>query len=110
MHARLETVYAHVAQDASYFTGVAVINPHSQPAEVVVSVFESSGVQVGGGTRLILGNSRISEVLPQIDPELSAMSSGYFTVTSDRPVLGFAVFGTHSLSVLSAIPSQAALP
>jgi len=35
--------------------------------------------------------------------------SGYIRVSSNVPLISFAVFGTHTLSALSAIPPQPAL-
>lgn len=101
-----ETTYAHVAQDSTYFTGVAIINRNSSAANVTISIFNSSGVQVGTGRRTIVPNGRISELLSQIDPNLAPITGGYFKVTSDRAVLSFGVFGTKTLSVLAAIPGQ----
>ena len=101
-----ETIYAHVAQNSAYFTGVAIINGNSGPANVTISMFNTSGVQVGSGQRTIAPNARISELLSQIDPQLPQLNGGYFKVTAARPVYSFAVFGTNSLSVLAAIPAQ----
>lgn len=101
-----ETIYAQVAQDATYYTGLAILNRNSIAANVTISIFNSSGIQVGSGQRTIAPSARIAEVLTQIDPNLPSLSSGYFKITADRPVFSFGVFGTHSLSVLSAIPAQ----
>jgi photosystem II stability/assembly factor-like uncharacterized protein len=101
-----ETVFAHVAQNSTYFTGVAIINRNSAPANVSISIFNASGVQVGSGTRTIASNARISELLTQIDPQLPPLTGGYFKVSADRPVYSFAVFGTNSLSVLATVPAQ----
>jgi hypothetical protein len=102
----VEAIYSHVAQNATYFTGVAIINRNSAPAAVNISIFNTSGVQVGSGSRTIPANSRTSELLSQIDPQLPALTGGYFKVLSDRAVYSFAVFGTNSLSVLAAVPTQ----
>ena len=101
-----DALFAQVAQDSTYFTGLAVVNNNAEAARVTVTVFNSAGVQMGRGDRTIPPNGRLSQVLTQIDPSLPAMSSGYFKVSSDRNVLSFAVFGTHSLSVLAGLSAQ----
>jgi hypothetical protein len=85
---------------------VAVINFNSVSVEITVDVFDSGGTLVGSGTRTIPPGGRISELLDQIIPDLPWMSSGYFMVRANQPVVSFALFGTHSLSALSAIPPQ----
>ena len=101
-----DVIYSHVAQDATFFTGIAIVNTNSQPANVTVSIFNKDGVQVGSGTRTIAAFARMSEVLNQVDSRLSPQSSGYFRVISDRQVFSFALFGTHTLTALAAIPGQ----
>lgn len=103
-----EATYAQVAQNETYFTGVAIINRSSTgaTANATISIFNSAGVQVGSGRRAIPRDGRISELLSQIDPNLPSIGSGYFKVTSDQPFSSFAIFGTNSLSVLTAIPAQ----
>ena len=51
----------------------------------------------------------MSGLLTQYFPSLLGQSidSGYVRLTADRPVAGYATFGTHDLAVLSAIPAHA---
>ena len=51
---------------------------------------------------------RISKLLPEIISGLPPLTKGYFRVGSNRPVMSFGVFGTSTLSVLSAVPPQTA--
>jgi hypothetical protein len=95
-----------VAQDTTYYTGIAIINRNSQPANVTISIFNSAGVQIGSGQRTIAPNARVAEVLSEIAPGMPSTSGGYFKVISDKPVFSFGVFGTKSLSMLASIPAQ----
>lgn len=101
-----DLIYSQVAQNDTYFTGLAVINANADPAGITVAVYDTQGSPLGSGSRTIPANSRISELLPSIVPGLPAVSGGYFRVSSNLPVFSFAVFGTHTLSVLSAVPPQ----
>jgi hypothetical protein len=106
VYGRGELIYPQAVQDATYFTGLAVVNTNSQQASVSVRIFDRNGNSLGQGQRVLAANARFSELLSQIDPHLVQLSSGYFTVSSDHPVLSFAVFGTHNLSAMAAIPGQ----
>jgi hypothetical protein len=101
---RTEALFSQVAQNETYFTGVAVINPSSDAAQVSFAVFDSNGTQVGSAARTIPSRGRLSKLLPELFSALPAMSSGYFRVSSNLPAISFAVFGTHKLTALAAIP------
>ena len=101
-----DVIYSHVSQDATWYTGIAIVNMNNVPANVTISIFNKDGVQIGTGNRTIAASARISEVLTQIDSRLPPQSNGYFRVTSDQSVFSFALFGTHALTNLAAIPGQ----
>jgi len=105
---RAGMLFCQVASDSTYFTGLALVNPGNATATVTIDVFDSDGNKVAAKSELIKASGRRSQALTQFFPELVArqQSSGYIRVTSDRPLTGFALFGTHNLSVLSAIPGQ----
>jgi len=103
---RTSLLYSQVAQDDLFFTGAALINPNPDAADIFISVFDTEGVRIGAGNTRIPANGRISRLLPELIPGLPSMKKGYFKILSSRPLLSFGVFGTHSLSVLSAVPPQ----
>jgi hypothetical protein len=100
----MDLVFSQVAQDQTWFTGLAVLNPNAAAADLTVSVYRTDGTIAGTGTLRLEPNRRFSNLLSEIVPGMPSMSKGYFTVSSTLPVFGFAVFGTNS--VLSAIPPQ----
>ncbi len=102
-----EAVFAQVAQDKTWFTGLAVANAGSGEANVEIAVYNADGGRVGSGKRVLKAGERISELLSQVIPGAGSMSQGFFRVSSNVPVLSFAVFGTHRLTALCAIPPQA---
>jgi hypothetical protein len=95
-----------LANNETYFTGVAAANPNADPARVTITLFSSSGTLFGQAAYTIPPNGRLSRLLSQIVPELPPMSRGYFRLSANVPIVSFAVFGTHSLTALSAIPPQ----
>jgi hypothetical protein len=99
-------LFSQLAQDGEYFTGVAMVNANPAAARVTIEAFRSDGTSAGNGTIDIAADGRQSKVLDQIISNLPPLRKGYFKLTSNQPVISFAVFATRSLSVLSAIPAQ----
>ena len=101
-------VYGHVASDDMYYTGLALVNPSTQDAQVTVELHDADGTLAHTAALTISAGCRISRLLTEIFPEIAGQQrlSGYFKVNSDIGIASFAVFGTHNLSLLSAIPPQ----
>ncbi len=101
-------VLSQVASNGTFFTGVAIMNPNTTDATVRIDVYTSTG-QLDQSVVLILpAGRRMSRLLTDYFPALVGQnrSSGYIKVTSNQGVACFGVFGTTTLSVLSAIPAQ----
>ncbi len=102
------SIFGHIASDYQYYTGLAIFNPSGNAdAHVTVTLYRADGtVESTPVIKTITPRQRISQLLTQWFPALEGQNhgSGYFTVTSDIGVAGFALFGTHDRSVLSAIP------
>jgi hypothetical protein len=105
-----DIIYSQVAQNDVYYTGLAVINPGAAEAHLSVLVYDEHGAEKGSGSESLAPGSRFSRLLTQIAPGAPSMSKGYFRVKSDQPVFSFAIFGTSTFSVLSAIPAQPVEP
>ncbi len=105
-----DIIYSQVAQNEIYYTGLAAINPGSTEAHLSVSVYDELGVEKGTGSETLGAGCRFSKLLTQIASGVPDMGRGYFRVKSDQPVFSFAVFGTTTFSVLSAVPAQAVEP
>jgi len=105
---RTSALFAQVASDDSYFTGLALVNPSGSAATVAVDVFDAAGILVASDWGSLAPGKRRSELLTQRFPALVGQSrrSGYIRVLSDQPLATFGLFGTNDLSALSAIPPQ----
>jgi hypothetical protein len=99
-------VFSQLASNETYFTGAAILNPGGVPANVTIDVFDQTGAPLATSTVSIPARQRQSQLLTQYFPELGGRGSGYFKLTSDQGIASFALFGTHTLSVLSAVPPQ----
>jgi hypothetical protein len=103
-------IFSHAASNTTYFTGVALLNPGSTPTDATIDLYGADGMLEATTTTTVPSKGRSSRLLTELFPALVGADkmSGYIRVTSTWPVAGFALFGTNSLSVLSAIPAQPA--
>ncbi len=101
-------VLSQVASNGTFFTGLAILNPNSTDATVTIDVYTSTGQLDQSLTRTLPAGNRVSRLLTDYFPALVGQnrSSGYIKVTSSQGVACIGVFGTNTLSVLSAIPAQ----
>jgi len=101
-------VFSHVAQDDTYFMGLAMINPGAADATVSIELYDYQGALEATATTIIPARGRRSRVLAEYFPHLGGQgrTSGYLRLISNADLAGFALFGTHRLTVLSAIPAQ----
>ena len=103
-------VFSQVASNATWFTGVAVLNPDYSAANATVYLLDKTGSVMRAKTLVIPARSRISKLLtqPELFPDIVGVniSSGYIRVTSDKGLAAFALFGPNDLSALTAVPPQ----
>jgi hypothetical protein len=109
---RSDMIFAQLASapgsSPPWFTGLALLNPGSTDANARVQVFDPNGAAVTSGTFVISAGRRRSQLLTEYFPELVGRDilGGYIRVTTDQPLASFVLFGTGTLSVLSAVPPQ----
>ena len=101
-------LFSHVASNDLYFTGMAILNPNATDANISLELYAADGTLIERENELIGAGRREARVLTQFFTSLEGkdQTSGYVRLTSDQPIASFALFGTNSLSVLSAIPPQ----
>jgi hypothetical protein len=105
---RQSLVLSQVASNRTYFTGLAILNPNDTAARVQIDRYDSGGSLVETTTQILAAGQRISRLMTEYFPSLVGQDvhSGYIKLTADKGIASFGVFGTQSLSVLSAIPAQ----
>jgi hypothetical protein len=101
-----EAVIPHIAQNAFYYTGVAALNVSAASASVKVAAFDSKGVSLGSSILTLKPGERIARVVSELVPNVVDQTSGYLILSADRDLILTSLFGSNTLSVLSAIPAQ----
>ena len=99
-------VFSHVASNDMYYTGIAILNPNTTGAVVTMELYAADGRLLRRKNEFIGAKQRICRVLTQYFTLLEGASQtdGYVRLTSGTPFASFALFGTKTYSVLSAIP------
>jgi Cohesin domain/Purple acid Phosphatase, N-terminal domain len=105
-----DVIFSHAASNATWFTGIALLNPGSFSTQATIDLYGANGNREATVTTDVPARGRKSRLLTELFPMLTGTdrTSGYIRVSSTWPLASFALFGTNSLSVLSAIPAQAA--
>ena len=102
-----DALYAHVAQDQGFFTGVAIKNRASAPVDGTVEAFDESGHFVGDADFTLDPGARMVKLLFELIPETAGQRAGGFRVLSpDSAVESFALFGDQTGDWLSVIPGE----
>jgi hypothetical protein len=103
-------IFGQIASNATWFTGVAILNPNYSTVKATVSLLDKTGSVVSTRTLTIPSRSRISKLLTEQEffPEIigSDIASGYIRVVADQGVAAFALFDPNDLSALAVVPSQ----
>jgi hypothetical protein len=101
-------VFSQLASDETWYTGIAILNPDDSAATVTLDVLDENGTVIGSTVLSIPPGQRTSRLLTEYFPALAAQhrTKGYIRISSDKGLASFALFGTNSFSVLSAVPPQ----
>ena len=106
-----ETIlFLHVAQSVAFriFTGLAILNPGNTAAVVSVRAFGEDGVLTGEQQVEVSSGSRVVDLLngSAFFGSDFEQVNGYLQLTSDEPIVVFALFGDFDSQFLSAIEGQ----
>ena len=102
-----DALYAHVAQDQGFFTGVAIKHRGRAPIDGTVEAFDASGHFVGSADFTLDPGARMVKLLFELIPETAGQRRGGFRVLSpDGAVESFALFGNSVGDWISVIPGE----
>jgi hypothetical protein len=98
--------FGQMASDATYYTGIAVVNPQDSPTSIAVEIFQSNGSQAAPPYTFTIPARQRSVILSDLFPGLGSQSTGYIQITGSQAFASFVLFGTRNLTALSAVPAQ----
>ena len=99
-----EAIFSQVANTPYLFTGLALMNPQGEAADVTIEVFSSYGEATGQASFKLPGGHRLSKLLFDLVPETRNQVEGYFVVRSSQPLAGQQIFGDYRQTFFAAVP------
>lgn len=103
-----ETFFLHVAQsdEIGMFHGLAILNRSQELAQGLVSVYDKEGLKTGEAEFTLEPGERVVDLLngPEFFQSGFSQIQGHILITSDQPVISFALFGAADF--LAAIEGQ----
>lgn len=101
-----QMVFSHVAQGQGLSTGLVLVNPGTESANVTVQVFRKEGDLNAGTVLQVPAGGRIAGLLPELIDGLADQIGGYVKVDSDSGLIGLELFYANSLEYIAAVEAQ----
>ncbi|HSR70665.1 MAG TPA: hypothetical protein VLU25_22260 [Acidobacteriota bacterium] len=102
-----ELIFPHVAQGLGLSTGVALLNPGEEAAQVQLSLRRSDGTLVESRDFNLAAGQRLVGLLPELFPSLDEeLTAGSIRVVSDQVISALELFFSNDLEQLAVVPSS----
>ena len=102
--AATEICFPHFAEDADWWTGIAVSNPGTLASQVSITAFSNTGQQIGEiYQELIGGGCRMAPQIVRNMISLGGQTSGWLKITATQPVAAMEIFGQASTSMIASL-------
>jgi hypothetical protein len=99
--------FGQLASDATYYTGIAVVNPQDSSTSIVIEIYRSNGSLATPAAEITIPAGQRSVMLTEdLFPGLGNQSGGYIRITGSQAFASFVLYGTRNLTALSAVPAQ----
>ncbi len=99
-----EFLFPIAAQNEDYHTGVALLNPNSDPADVTIELWGPGGTLDRTADVKIAPDNRIALYLNQLFTGLEPRLVGNIRVRSTQPLVSFSLVNDLGLNFLTALP------
>jgi hypothetical protein len=94
----------------SQFSGIAIQNPSTAPADVTVSLYSAQNALLGGSTVHVPPGYRFIEETSELTNGVAPVLGSYIVVSSTQPIQTFGFIADGSQSTLSPFAAIAAQP
>src|SRR3989449_1883894 len=100
--------FSQVAEGAGYYTGLALLNPNSEPSIVTLDTFDAGGNRTGSTIVNLNSGERKARLLSEFLQRNVNQFGGYVRLTATRPIFASALFGSSAHTSLASVPAQGA--
>jgi hypothetical protein len=99
-------VFSQVAEGGAFFTGITLVNPGKEAANVEFYTLRPDGTTVGRGTFQVGPNQRLGRLFSELLPASLDQIGGWAFVRSSQPVIAAVLFGSTNGYALANVPQQ----
>ena len=106
---RTRLTFSHVAeQGTGFFTGLALLNTHTEAVTATITVYKANGSvsATGPAMRIDPNGQRVGLLNQLVGSAVLGQSGGYVVVHSGLPIHGIEIFGTADGKALANVPGQ----
>ena len=99
-----ERYFSHFdTTEGAWWTGVALANPNSTPANVTLTAYNQSGAPIGNSSITLPANGQKSF---QAKDQLSVSGTGWIQIVPDKQLVGLEIFGDMASGSLAGLSSS----
>ncbi|MFQ5737571.1 MAG: hypothetical protein ACE5JX_01030 [Acidobacteriota bacterium] len=106
----LEALFPRVSKGreggVDLFSGLALQNTTSEPADLLVEVYSGGGEPIGSASFSLAPRGRVARLLSDLVGELGSQRGGHIRVTSSQAIVGTEFFGNPSLDFMTAVAGE----
>src|SRR5436309_520676 len=100
-------VFSQVVEGAGFYTGLALLNPNSEPSIVTLDIFDTDGNRTGSTIVNLDSGEREARLLSEFLQRDLNQFGGYIRLTATRPIFALELFGSRDPSTfLASAPAQ----
>lgn len=98
--------FLQVAEGASYYTGLALLNLNNESSIVTLDTFDASGNRTGSTVVNLNPGERVARLLSGFLQGDFTQFGGYVRITATRPVFALGPLGSSNPPTLASVPAQ----
>ncbi|MEE2821636.1 MAG: hypothetical protein VYA53_01500 [Acidobacteriota bacterium] len=96
-------IFPYVTQGADISTGITLLNPESQPANILMEISTAQGTLLDTTSLMVGGSERVIGLLDTFFSVLPDLPGGYIKVSSDQALIGLEIFFANNLDFITAV-------
>jgi hypothetical protein len=110
--AHTNLLFAHIADLPPWFTGIALLNTNSAPANIELFAINPNGSLIGSTTFTLPAGTSSARLLRDLVPQTQTRTSdgGFVFVRANAPIFGIELFFSRNLQVLANVAAGTVPP
>ncbi len=98
-----EFLLGHVAEGFGIETGIAMVNPSEEDAQVVMQVFNAEGEITGEAEFTVPAQAHLTQLLKEYIPGFGNQNGGYIKINSDSSIVVLELFYKQDLEYVASV-------